>query len=66
MTLQINFPNKEKLLGHLMTMSNKSIQFKPLETTGDVVLTNAEKQTWKKPLPKIHHAEHKLLLLPFY
>ena len=64
MILYLNFPNKQEVLGYLMSLSDSKLHFKPLEEAGEKVFKDGEKQSLVKPFPKF--TEQKILILPFY
>ena len=65
--LHLTIPNKSNILGYQVVLSNSSIHYTPLEIAGHRIIYKPDSiQSWMKSFPKLHHAQHKLLILPFY
>ena len=59
-------PNQNEEFGHQLLIENSTVQFEPLMKYGDKSYVKGNKAKWLEILPKMRHAEQKLLVLPYY
>ena len=66
MLFYFHLPAPKTSLGYYVKMNDTVAQFQDLIFNGDTIYDKGDENKWHKILPKIKHAMHKLLILPFY
>ena len=66
MTIHLNFPNKDEILGYLLDISNDTITFLDLSIKKQDIVSNEEKNEWLKPEIRVPHNDGHMTVINFF